>query len=229
MFDPRPRFLGQVRLRGMGQAQIGPGQGFGGAPWSVATPVPPAGPPAGYAAQEIAPYGQETELACYACPDSGTYELLRRPDALARGCVYGPPGACPGAPVMAPAGAIWPYGSPLVARGAPPGLMGRLGRLGQGTPASGPGAPSGGAPSQGTPQPASPAGAAEPSDQGFVPGMFPGYGNPYPYGYPGSTRQVCTTRKDDAGNEVKECHDEPSVPAARYPLVTWPSGLFWSW
>jgi hypothetical protein len=227
-----PRFLGQVPLRGMGQAAIQEGQGFGGSPWSVSTPIPPAGPPAGFTAELVAPYGQDTELACYSCPDSGVYELLRRPEAVARGCVYGPPGACPGAPVMAPEGALAPPGSgaAIYARGAPPGLMGRR-RLAQ-APASGPGAPSGSAPSAGSPQPASaPTPATVPSDQ-FEPNLFPSFGNPfiYPYGYPAATKTVCTTSKDAAGNEVKECHEEPAVYPVRYPVVTWPAGgLFWGY
>lgn len=329
MFEAR--FLGQVPIRGMGQAAIGPGQGFGGSPWSVETPVVPSQPPGGYTGELYAPYGQESELGCYSCPDTGKDELLTQPAADARGCKRSSR-QCPGAPVMAPTGAaVMPPGGRTYARGAPFGLMGRpflgqvqlfptpggtpfygyppggyianpqggplmseeitspqesdiareqhcyqspdgksyaavpmalrdayvsagwtavdyancgglhvqpvgatsflRGRMGQkgdagggggvAPPASGPGAPSGAAPSAGTPSPASvPASETVPSDSNFP--AFPTYGNPYIYPYGYGTKQVCTKKTDKDGNEVTECHVEPS-----YPVVTYPTGLFW--
>src|SRR4029077_13313131 len=158
MWD-RPQFLGQVRI--LGQAGIQAGQGFGGSPWSVETPLRPNVPPAGYTGEIIAPYGAETELGCYDCPDTGRQELLTAGQAAARGCTRSAT-QCPGAPVMSPGGATTSSG-PTYAAGPPPGLMGR--RMGA-EPSGGGGGGAQGSPSgggqggaQGTPSPASPPGA----------------------------------------------------------------------
>jgi hypothetical protein len=128
MFSGALRLI-QVPIRGLGQASIQAGQGFGGSPWSVETPLRPNVPPAGYTGEIIAPYGAETELGCYYCPDTGRNEIMTRPEAQARGCSFAPRGSCPEMPTMAPAGAMAPGSSPSYAKGPPPGLMGQ--RLGQ--------------------------------------------------------------------------------------------------
>lgn len=228
----------QVPIRGMGQAQIQAGQGFGGAPWSVETPLHPNVPPAGYTGEIIAPYGAETELGCYSCPDTGRFELLTRPQAEARGCSFAPPGSCPGAATMAPAGALAPGSMSSYAKGPPPGLMGR--RMGAGPSGGGgggaQGAPQGGGVgAQGSPQPASPAGASFSQDN-FDPFFFPTLPLTTPGLYPpvppaGTT---CSWEKDTSGNSVYVCRQAngvvvPTSPMVGYGPVAYPVRTLFGW
>lgn len=230
--------LGGVRLirvpiRGLGQASIQAGQGFGGSPWSVETPLRPNVPPAGYTGEIVAPYGADTELGCYFCPDTGQNEILTRPQAEARGCSFAAPGSCPGMPTMAPQGAMAPGTSPSYAKGAPPGLMGR--RMGAGPSGGGggggggaQGAPQGGGVgAQGSPSPASPGGASFSQDN-FDPFFFPtlplvapGLYPPVPP--PGTT---CAWEKDANGNSVYVCRQSGAVvpvsPMVGYGPVMYP-------
>lgn len=126
MFERAP-FLGEVRLRGMGQA-MNAGSGFMG-PFGIYSDI---GAPAGYVAPPGFPSTTQEEMRTYVCPD-GTRQQMRSDEAAANGCV--------------PASPTGPY-----ARVASPGLMGR--KMGQApAPSGGPATQQNVAPAfAGTPQ-----------------------------------------------------------------------------
>src|SRR5579871_1855920 len=140
MFE-RP-FLGQVRLKGLGQAAINPGSSFQG-PFGMYSDIgQPRGSnaPAGFPSMtpEIAtPGGEATEKHCYQCSD-GSVSFMTIDQARARGgCTPlspSDPRCAAGGPAAPPGGYVSPLPGARVAAGPPPlmtGLFGNGPHLGQ--------------------------------------------------------------------------------------------------
>lgn len=194
MFDRAP-FLGQVPIRGLGQAQIRDGSGFMG-PFGIYSDI---GAPGGYAPPPGFPATTEEMLQTYICPD-GSHQQMLATEAASRGCVPAPP--------------TGPY-----ARVASPGLMGRQ-RMGQnGPPAGGP--PAGGPPTQ---QGVAPTVVGSPTTSEVTQFFPPAFGWPLGYpGYvpPSSGRMTCKKIVDDVtGEETFECETvaPPVGSTYRYPV-----------
>ncbi len=135
-------FLGQVRLKGLGQAAINPGSSFQG-PFGMYSDIgQPHGSnaPAGFPAMtpEIAtPGGEATEKHCYQCSD-GSVSFMTIDQARARGgCTPlspSDPRCAAGGPAAPPGGYVSPLPGARVAAGPPPlmtGLFGNGPHLGQ--------------------------------------------------------------------------------------------------
>lgn len=201
------RFLGQVQLRQMGQAQMRDDSGFTG-PFGIYSDLPHVvgNAPAGF------PATTQEELQTYICPD-GTRQNMTRAEAMANGCVLAPTTA--------------PY-----ARSVPPSLLGSrrpaasgspfLGqvnlRLGQATGPSSPGttsAPAGSAAGQAIANAGQPT-MTQPTNLFPPPLAFPGYYPPTP----SSGRLTCRRNVDEDGNETFDCEPkaEPATPQFRYPV-----------
>jgi len=191
MFDKRA-FLGEVPLRGMGQAQMRAGTGFTG-PFGIFSDMPhPVGnAPAGFPATTV------EEIQTYVCPD-GTRQNMTRQEAMANGCVLAPP--------------TGPY-----ARSAEPPRAYMMGQ----PASSGPSSPGTGAAPAGTPAGQSIAAAGQPQfTQPFFPNIFPGFAPGY-YPPPAASRLTCKRHVDpDTGEETFECEPRQEVAAAsyRYPV-----------
>lgn len=201
MFD-RPALLMQVPIRGLGQAQMGPGQGFMG-PFGIYSDIGAPGgyaPPPGFPAmsEEVsAPGGEATEYHCYECPD-GTVRSLTIPQARIAGCQpldYNDP-RCPGLPKASAAYAMGQNGN-------------------------------GAAPSQVSVPPVT----LGPSVPGEQPTFFswPNWTWPlYPPTYPTSSgKMVCKKKMNEDGEEVFIC-EQPSdaQPMAAFPVTHYPTYSF---
>ena len=193
MFDKKP-FLGQVPLRGMGQAQMRAGTGFMG-PFGMYSdmPHPEGNAPAGFPATTV------EEIQTYVCPD-GSRQNMTRAEAAAQGCTLAPP--------------TGPY-----ARSAAPAYM--MGQPASSGPSS-PGTSAAPAGTPGGNQIA--AVGAQPqftneSFPNFFPGYFPGY---YPPPAAPASKLTCKRHVNpDTGEETFECEPkaEPApAPTYRYPV-----------
>lgn len=186
-------FLGEVRLRGMGQTQMRAGTGFTG-PFGIYSDMPhPVGnAPAGF------PTATVEEIQTYVCPD-GTHQNMTRQEAAREGCVLAP--------------ATGPY----AVSAEPSAYM-----MGQ-PASSGPSSPGTGAAPAGTPAGQAIAQAGQPQfTQPFFPNVFPNVFPGYYPPPPAASRMTCKRHVDpDTGEETFDC--EPVAPVApvtsyRYPV-----------
>lgn len=118
MFDRAP-FLGQVPIRGLGQASIQQGSGFMG-PFGIYSDI---GAPAGYAPPPGFPGSTQEMMQTYICPD-GTRQQMLPNEAAAQGCLppaesYGFTMGQNGPPAGGP-----PAGGPPTQQGVAPTIVG---------------------------------------------------------------------------------------------------------
>lgn len=198
-------FLGGVRIRGLGQAQMRAGSGFSG-PFGMYSDIGPAG---GYNPPTGLPATTQEEIQSYICPD-GSHQSMTRAEAMAQGCTL--------APATGP-----------ITKG-PPRLMGAPSFLGEirlvtrpsmGA-AAGPSSPGTTSAPAGSPTGQQIAQAGQPVSQPSNPLNqlpFPGYPTYYPP-QPSSNKLTCKKKVDADGNETFECEPkvEPAPAAARYPV-----------
>ena len=228
----RGAFLGQVAIRGLGQAQMHAGAGFQG-PFGMYSDIgqpgqPPAPPGFPSTTPEIAtPGGESTEKHCYLCSDGQVRSMTIEQARTTGGCQALPPSdpRCAGFGPAAPAGG---YVSPLPGAGAaygPNPSMFVQGMAGRRLGAAGPSSPGTTSAPAGTPAGQSIAQAGQPNLTQETQFFGPQFG--YPYGYPGysppqSSGMTCKKIVNpDTGEETYDC-----VPKAgpapglsyRYPV-----------
>lgn len=185
-------FLGGVRIRGLGQAQMRAGTGFTG-PFGMYSDAqhPVGNAPSGF------PATTQEEIQTYVCPD-GTRQNMTRAEAMAHGCTLAPP-----------------TGAYAVSAEPRSHMMGQMspGPSSPGTASAPAGSPMGqqiALAGQPVSQPSNPLNQLP----------FPGYPTYYPPPPPASGKMICKKHVDADGNETFECEPkvEPTPVAARYPV-----------